>query len=153
MHAVKGQMLRSPSQESHRVFVFLEGKGWKLGAMNCLSGFKINRENANLLEVREGDVVKLLIVKPETIGDKSNADATGVKKFLLNKNKVPTDKVVNVVPENSQGIFGTVKKPTAEELELGCDFVLGDKLGNRYRIALHLQKNEEKEKSEKQSLP
>jgi hypothetical protein len=74
MEVVKSKFARGSSDESHKVFIYLKDKGWKLGAMNCISGFKINGEDENLLEVREGDIVKLLVVKPE--------ECTGVKKFL-----------------------------------------------------------------------
>jgi hypothetical protein len=40
------------------------------------------------------------------------------------------------VTENPQGVVGCVKKPSSVEQTIGTDFVLEDKHGNRYCIAL-----------------
>jgi hypothetical protein len=66
MNVVQGKITRSPSEETHRVYLYREETyKWKLAAMRCFSGFKINAENKGMLEVREGDIVKLMLVHPD----------------------------------------------------------------------------------------
>jgi hypothetical protein len=106
MNVKKSQMMRTDPVEQHPVWV----KHFNIiypAMLRCVNGFKLNKNDSDLLEVREGDVVSIEVNQTQaTLSKKSSKIAVEGLPFRF---------------------CGEIRKPEKPgETELDCDFVVFD---------------------------
>lgn len=118
MNVGKSQMMRTDPQEQHPIWINHDGQIYP-AMLKCMNGFKLNQKDADLLEIREGDVVTIEVNETQATKKKelsSTAAANLPFKFC-----------------------GDIKKPNLDESQIDADFVVDDHEGGRYLVQIYLR--------------
>lgn len=121
MDIQKSMLMRTDPEEQHPVWI--DHKGTIYPAMiKCMNGFKLNHSDADLLEVREGDVVTIKVNETSATACKEKSDFAA--------------------PDLPFKFCGDIKKLNDSESVADADFVVDDNEGGRFLVLIYLRNEE-----------
>lgn len=117
----KSQLIRTDPQEQHPIWIRHNNTIYP-AMLRCSNGFKVNQQDVDLLEIREGDVV--------TVEINETQNTTKKKESRWAARNLPFK------------LCGMIKKPENSELASNLDFVIDDGQGCIYPAIIYLREGD-----------